>query len=185
MGLYTKHELKWKNCTDCRLSECRKRIVLGKGKVPADVLFCGEAPGISEDALGEPFVGPAGKELDKQIKQAELESGKTPRKFWTNIVACIPKIPTTNRKAEEPLPEEIAACRDRLEEVIKIAKPKLIVAVGKLAAKEAKDHNWARYGKIIEVDHPAFIMRITNPSQKKHHFDLVITRLSNAFSQWL
>ena len=186
MSLWSKHVDKWKDCKACRLHQCRKKIVLGRGKLPCDVMYVGEAPGLSEDALGVPFIGPAGKLLDQQIQLAEEESGKVNvRKFWTNIVACIPKLPNTNRKAEEPLPEEINACHERMEEIMHIAKPKVLVAVGKLAGKEARVNDWCKYAKIVEVAHPAWIMRITNPSQKQHEFDRVIIQLTNVFSEWL
>lgn len=185
MGLYSNHVDKWRDCKACRLHQCRNKIVLGRGRLPCDVMYVGEAPGISEDALGVPFIGPAGKLLDQQIKQAEEESNKECRKFFTNLVCCIPKVPDTNRKAEEPVPEEIEACNERLEEIIKIARPKVLVAVGKHASKAAKENDWCKYAKIVEVNHPAFVLRIKNPSQQKHESDRVVIQLSNVFSEWL
>lgn len=185
MSLFSKHLSQWRNCTRCRLAGCRKQTALYRGSIPCDVLYFGEAPGISEDALGIPFCGPAGKLLDEQIKKAELEAGVECRKLWTNIVGCIPKLPDSNRKAEEPTKEEIEACSPRVEEIIGIAKPKVIVAVGLLAQKQAKAEDWCKYAKIVLVSHPAFILRITNPSQKKHEYDRVIIQLATAFREWL
>ena len=70
MTPYIKHREKWKDCTRCLLHEHRRKIVLCRGKIPADVLFVGEAPGESEDVLGSPFVGPAAQLLDSLIEQA-------------------------------------------------------------------------------------------------------------------
>lgn len=70
MSEWTDHVARWKDCTDCPLCQQRDQIVLARGQVPADVVFIGEAPGASEDALGMPFVGPAGHLLDGIISNA-------------------------------------------------------------------------------------------------------------------
>lgn len=70
MTTWLEHVEKWRDCMRCPLSEQRSNIVLARGTVPCDVLFVGEAPGASEDALGQPFVGPAGHLLDQVIERA-------------------------------------------------------------------------------------------------------------------
>lgn len=120
------------------------RVLLCRGSVPCDVLFCGEAPGESENLVGRPFVGPAGKLLD-QIVARSLAGWQIPGTVgpgyngvtcaFTNIVACIPRDPETGGKASEPLPDEIRQCGQRLAEFIALARPRLVVAVGALAAE--------------------------------------------------
>lgn len=75
MSAWTDHVAKWKNCDLCPLHKQRNRICIARGTVPCDVLFVGEAPGPSEDAIGQPFVGPAGKLLDQIIERALPHQG--------------------------------------------------------------------------------------------------------------
>lgn len=158
MSRYTIHKEKWKACTLCNLCERRKRVVLCRGKLPAPILFIGEAPGPSEDVLGIPFCGPAGKLLD-QIISRTIDSQ------WdyamTNLVACIPK-DETNTKFAEPPPEAIKACEKRLEELILMCNPKLIIAVGELANKwlpKMQVMDWMWTGTFVCIQHPAAILR--------------------------
>lgn len=180
---YQLHTKQWINCTRCSLCKVRKKVVLARGKIPCDVLYIGEAPGLSEDILGLPFIGPAGKLLDQQIRQAEQEAGREFRKLWTNLVGCIPKNPDTNRKNEEPLPEEVEACNPRVEQLIKLAKPRIIVLVGDLAKAQGKIREWGIPNKalLVGVRHPAFILRVSNPAQKQHEYDRVVVQLATAF----
>ncbi len=87
MNAYTNYRAKWKDCQRCKSSNSRTEIVLARGKVPAPILFIGEAPGASEDALGKPFIGPAGKVLDDIITVAL--DGQYDYAL-TNLVACYP-----------------------------------------------------------------------------------------------
>jgi DNA polymerase len=113
-------------CTDCGLHKDRNRTVFGVGDVRADWLFVGEGPGADEDAQGEPFVGQAGKLLDNMLAAIELRRGANV--YIANIVKCRPP---GNRN---PLPEEAAACAPYLRRQIALIRPKLIVALGKVAA---------------------------------------------------
>jgi len=154
---WKKHKEKWSACQECDLCGRRNKVVLARGKLPCDILFIGEAPGVSEDVLGKPFVGPAGKLLDDIIEGAIPFSMKL---AFTNLVACIPK-GEDGVKVHEPPEESIRACFDRLEEIIKIAKPHAIVCVGKLAAKwiPSQFGFWdAEY--FTEIIHPAAILRL-------------------------
>jgi len=117
---YKQHREKWNDCEKCELCNQRGSVVLARGKIPCDLLFIGEAPGQSEDVLGVPFVGPAGKLLDSIIDQATLTgraeyspgSGKPvpnenfPRIAFTNLVSCIPKGEDGN-KIQEPEKQHI------------------------------------------------------------------------------
>lgn len=170
LNLRTAHEMfvqshvpKWNRCEACDLARGRKKVVFSRGTIPCDILFIGEAPGESEDVLGLPFVGPAGKLQDYIIERA------LPRHITyclTNLVCCIPR--DEGKKASEPPAEAIAACSDRLAEFIGIAAPKVVVAVGKVAL-EALTANRTGYGLrqvlIFGTLHPAYIIR-TNVAQQ-------------------
>lgn len=162
----------WKDCDRCELHLRRKRVVMWRGECPALVLFIGEAPGKSEDVLGVPFVGPAGKLLDTIIRRATAEwqvPGTIGPAYnqvtWamTNLVACIPKNDAGD-KVHEPEPECIEACKPRLEEFVRICQPRLIVNVGKLASEYMEQgfkHSVKLPYKIMQiaVTHPAAILR--------------------------
>ena len=163
------HVERWKDCTLCPLHKQRDRIVLAKGTVPCDILFCGEAPGASEDALGLPFVGPAGKRLDWLIEQAILS---TVSLAYCNLTCCFPALAKA-RGDNEPEREEILACRPRLDEFINVAQPRLIVCVGSLAT-EYVDHS----GTVpcADIVHPAatFHMKAVQAQQVLQHAVVVL-----------
>lgn len=119
---------KWSGCTACSYCDHRKRVVLSRGKLPCDILLVGEAPGDSENILGAPFLGPAGRILDHIIQQS---IPPTLRYAMTNLVACIPR--DENRKTTEPEPSSISKCASRLAEYIELAVPRAIVRVGVLS----------------------------------------------------
>lgn len=140
----------------------KANLVFGEGDAEAEVMFIGEAPGFHEDKLKRPFVGQAGKLLDKLL--AEI---KWPREsvYITNIVK---RRPPENR---DPLPEEIAAYKPYLKKQIQIIDPKIIATLGRFAmnyflpvAKISQDHGkaYTLRGKIIyPLYHPAAALRAT------------------------
>ena len=113
-------------CTLCALSTSRTNTVFGVGDTDADWLIIGEAPGAEEDRRGEPFVGRAGKLLDEMLRAI---GQSRERVFIANILKCRPP---NNR---DPKPQEAAACRQYLERQIELVQPKIILAVGKIAAQ--------------------------------------------------
>lgn len=113
-------------CTRCRLAQGRRTVVFGVGDPEADLMFIGEGPGAEEDRRGEPFVGPAGQLLDKIIAAIGLTREQV---YIANIVKCRPP---GNR---DPQPDEVAACREYLEAQIELIRPKVIVALGRVAAQ--------------------------------------------------
>lgn len=134
MKLYQRHRKKWIDCKRCDLCESRTKVVLGPqkhGRIPAPILFIGEAPGASEDVIGYPFIGPAGKLLDIIIERAI--DGQHDYAM-TNLIACIPK-DDEGKKTKEPPDYAIKECQPRLIEFINMCSPDLIVCVGKLATK--------------------------------------------------
>ena len=113
-------------CTRCRLSEGRNRVVFAAGNPDADLMLIGEGPGAEEDRQGLPFVGPAGELLTRILQAMELTRDEV---YIANIVKCRPP---GNR---DPQPEEVSACRPYLEKQIALVQPRLIVALGKVAAQ--------------------------------------------------
>jgi uracil-DNA glycosylase len=113
-------------CTRCRLSEGRRKVVFGCGDPAADLMFIGEGPGAEEDRQGLPFVGPAGELLTRIIRAMEMTREQV---YIANVVKCRPP---GNR---DPLPDEVAACRSYLEGQIDLIRPRVIVALGRVAAQ--------------------------------------------------
>lgn len=149
------HRERW--YTGCGSDQCEaaRHIVLARGVIPCDVLFIGEAPGESEDVVGQPFIGPAGKLLDDIINRSK--PGKL-RIAWSNVVACIPRVAVLV-KASEPSKEQIESCRPRLREMIELAKPRQIVAVGEIADKYVPHAMKGMEIPIVKIIHPAAIIR--------------------------
>lgn len=114
-------------CQRCTLCETRTQAVFGVGAQTAPLMVVGEGPGADEDRLGEPFVGRAGKLLDRML--AAIQRGRQQNVYIANVVKCRPP---GNR---DPLEIEAEACRPYLEQQIKLIQPKLIVALGRVAAQ--------------------------------------------------
>lgn len=155
---WTEHVEKWRDCQLCPLAAQRANIVLARGTVPCDVLFVGEAPGASEDALGLPFVGPAGQLLD-QIIQYAVPANIT--YALTNLVCCFPA-EAKARGENEPELAEIKACRPRLREFIALCRPKLVVCVGVLSGDNIGHDSYGRVAgaAVVQIDHPAWMLRM-------------------------
>jgi len=153
---------KWQDCDKCELSKTRDKIVIAKGTIPCDVLFIGEAPGYSEDTLGKPFVGPAGKLLHKVIDEALEENGMIvpPTMAFTNLVCCIPKT-EDGSKTHDPPKECVQACYPRLQEFVELCKPQCLVFVGRVAEKRGGTLLMSECLDAISITHPAAILRGT------------------------
>lgn len=160
---YQKHRDWWKDCQRCPLGKQRSRIVLARGRVPCDVLFIGEAPGVSEDALGQPFIGPAGKLLDRIVDDALdpiFMGSDRPKVVFTNLVACFPKLAKSEGVNHQPAEAEIKACSTRLKEFVdEVARPRLIVCVGALSEKWVPQFIDPFSVEMIHIVHPAAILR--------------------------
>jgi uracil-DNA glycosylase family 4 len=156
------------DCTRCRLSkQGRKQIVFGVGNPRAELMFIGEAPGADEDIQGEPFVGRAGQLLNNMIKAMGLRREDI---YIANIIKCRPP---GNRTPER---DECETCSPFLMRQIATIKPKVLVALGAVAAKtllainapmsELRGHWYDfRATKLAVTYHPAFLLR--DPRQKK------------------
>ncbi len=117
-------------CVKCALSETRTQVVFGTGNPDADLVFVGEAPGRDEDLKGEPFVGRAGKLLDKLLSEIGIERSDV---YIANILKCRPP---ANR---DPQPAEIEACTPYLDRQIELIKPVIIATLGNFATKYLLD----------------------------------------------
>jgi uracil-DNA glycosylase family 4 len=113
-------------CTRCALSQGRTQVVFGSGSPSAELMFVGEAPGFHEDQQGVPFVGQAGKLLDKLLAGIGLTRADV---FVVNVLKCRPP---GNR---DPLPEEISSCEPHLFRQIELIEPKLVATLGNFATK--------------------------------------------------
>ena len=149
-------------CRDCPLHAKRNKTVFGVGDENADWMFIGEGPGADEDALGDPFVGQAGKLLDNMLAAIELKRGDNV--YIANVVKCRPP---GNRNPE---PAEALSCEPFLQRQIELLKPRLIVALGRVAAVNllARDASVASMrGRVLEYNgtplivtyHPAYLLR--------------------------
>jgi len=182
--LYQEHRNRWTECNKCELCSQRNHVVLARGMVPSPILFIGEAPGQSEDVLGKPFVGPAGKLLDRIIDQAIDGQHNY---ALTNLVACFPR-DAKEEGTHEPPKEAIEACIPRLREFVRMCKPQLIVLVGRLAAKHIVDQDqfgppWSSTPlRFCEIIHPASILR-ADVSQRGLAIQRSIVILDDAVSE--
>jgi uracil-DNA glycosylase len=113
-------------CTKCALAQGRTQVVFGVGDPTADLMFVGEAPGFHEDKQGYPFVGQAGKLLDKLLGGIGLTRDQT---YIANVLKCRPP---GNR---DPQPDEIEACEGHLFRQIELIQPKVVATLGNFATK--------------------------------------------------
>lgn len=150
------------NCTRCGLCETRRNVVFGIGNESADIMFVGEGPGEQEDLSGIPFVGPAGKLLDDMLTIIDLD--RTRNCYIANIVKCRPP------RNRDPLETEQEACIGYLRSQVALVKPKVIVCLGRIAAKRLIDPEYRitrEHGKWVEkngvwmtaIYHPSALLR--------------------------
>lgn len=119
-----------KSCTRCKLCTTRTNVVFGVGPRNADIMFVGEGPGEQEDLQGEPFVGPAGMLLDDMLSIIDLNRENC---YIANIVKCRPP------RNRDPQEDEQEACIVYLRNQVALMRPKIIVCLGRIAAKKIID----------------------------------------------
>ncbi|MBP8299225.1 MAG: uracil-DNA glycosylase [Planctomycetes bacterium] len=159
-------------CTRCKLCKTRTNTVFGEGTPTAEVMFLGEAPGAQEDLAGRPFVGPSGQLLDRILENAM--GLRRDQVFIANVNKCRPP---GNR---DPEPDEVAACLPFLREQIAIVQPKVLVCLGRIAARNLletalsvtalrlQNHTFEGI-PVVVTWHPAFLLR--DPSHKRETWD--------------
>lgn len=158
-------------CTRCELHRSRTQTVFGVGVRTAEWLVIGEAPGAEEDKRGEPFVGRAGQLLDNMLAAIGLD--RTKNVYIANILKCRPP---NNR---DPQADEVAQCEPYLQQQIALLRPKLILAVGRIAAQNLLKTDTPlarlrgrvhRYGEaqtpLIVTYHPAYLLRTPGDKRK-------------------
>lgn len=164
------------SCTRCGLCETRHNVVFGVGNDKADILFVGEGPGEQEDLKGEPFVGPAGKMLDDMLSIIDLDRHENC--YIANIVKCRPP------KNRDPLETEQEACIGYLRNQVALIRPKIIVCLGRIAAKKIIDPDyritrqhgqWVQRGNIwmTAIYHPSALLR--DVSKRPETFEDLLT----------
>ena len=164
-------ELYWEIalCQQCEIAKYRTKVVPGEGAENAEILFIGEAPGWHEDQQGRPFVGPAGQFLNELLASINM---KREQVYIANVLKCRPP---NNR---DPKPEEVVCCEGYLQRQVALIKPKMILAVGRIAAHNLlkTDNSLAKlrqrtynYGPtetpLIVTYHPAYLLR--SPREKR------------------
>ena len=149
-------------CTKCGLCETRRNVVFGVGNRQTDIMFVGEGPGEQEDIQGQPFVGPAGKLLDDMLSIIDLD--RHSNCYIANIVKCRPP------RNRDPLETEQDACIGYLRNQVALIKPKIIVCLGRIAAKRLIDQDYRitrQHGQWVErngiwmtaIYHPSALLR--------------------------
>lgn len=150
------------DCRSCELCRTRNNVVFGIGNENADVMFVGEGPGEQEDLKGEPFVGPAGKLLDDMLSIIDLY--RQENCYIANIVKCRPP------RNRDPQEAEQDACIGYLRNQVALVKPKIIVCLGRIAAKKLIDPDYRitrQHGQWVQKDgiwmtaiyHPSALLR--------------------------
>lgn len=165
------HRKAIEGCQTCPLCKVRNKFVYGVGSPNAKLMLVGEAPGAQEDIQGEPFVGAAGKLLDKILAAIQLTRNDV---YISNVLKCRPP---NNR---DPLPAEVAECLPHLHEQIRIIRPKLLCSLGRIAAQSLLHTTsplsklrkvWHNYHGVpmLVTYHPAALLRF--PEYKKETWE--------------
>jgi DNA polymerase len=167
-----------KACQACKLCHTRQNTVFGAGNMHSSLMIIGEGPGADEDASGQPFVGKAGQLLNQMLASLGLNRDHAqPERsaYITNVVKCRPPL---NR---DPEADEVEACRGYLDQQIALVRPKLIVALGRVAAQRllqtdsalghlrGKVLSYASVGQqvpVIVTYHPAYLLRSPREKEK-------------------
>ncbi len=182
-------------CTKCpHLASSRTQTVFGVGSPDAEIMFVGEAPGVDEDAQGEPFVGRAGQLLTKIIKAMGFAREEV---YIANILKCRPDTPASSFGNRAPTPVEMQTCRPYLIEQIDIIRPRVIVALGAVAVegllgtrgtmRELRGRWHSFNGTPLMITyHPAYLLRNQAPSEKRKVWEdilQVLERLEKPISE--
>ena len=176
-----------KSCTRCHLYKNATQTVFGEGPLDAALMFVGEEPGDQEDLQGRPFIGPAGRVLDRAFAEAGIERGKV---YITNAVKHFKNEPRGKRRIhKKPDTSEIDSCRWWLDHELELIQPEIVVALGATAtrglAKKSLTIN-ANRGRLIEFRpgiqgvvtvHPSYLLRLREERDKRREFDLLVKDL--------
>ena len=175
------------SCTGCDLYQRATQTVFGEGPQKADIIFVGEQPGDQEDLQGHPFVGPAGRILDKALEEAGIARDQT---YVTNAVKHFKWEPQgKRRKHKRPSAAEMAACRPWLAAEVDVIRPKILICLGATAAQSVLRRTVrlgdAR-GKFYKTDlasetfvtvHPSSILRHPEREQQQEEYRRFVEEL--------
>ena len=179
-------------CTACDLYKRGTQTVFGEGRSTARVVFVGEQPGDQEDLSGKPFVGPAGKVLDKALDEAGIDRDEC---YVTNIVKHFKWEPRGKRRIhKKPNQVEITACKPWFEAEVAVLKPEIVICLGATAAqaiigrtfKVTKQHgklfgNVINGAQVMATVHPSSILRAPDDDARREAMALFIADLRAAW----
>jgi uracil-DNA glycosylase len=182
-------------CRNCPLWENATQTVFGEGQPSARIMLIGEQPGDQEDREGRPFVGPAGRLLDRALEEAGIARSDC---YVTNAVKHFKWEPSGKRRIhKKPSPREVAACRPWLEAEIQIIRPKTLVCLGATAAaailgskvRVLRDRGHALSSNLAETVfvtvHPSLLLRISDQEAAREEYERFVHDLhAAAISSW-
>jgi DNA polymerase len=179
-----------KNCEACHLYKLGTQTVFGEGPKSATMMLVGEQPGDYEDLAGKPFVGPAGKIMDKALDEAGIDRSEV---YVTNAVKHFKWEPRGKRRIhQKPNSREIAACRPWLQAELRIVKPKLVVAMGATAAQTIFGPSFRvtrERGKVLSSKlaprvlatvHPSSLLRQPDEASRQREYEHFVADLRAA-----
>jgi uracil-DNA glycosylase family protein len=179
-----------KTCTACHLFRHATQTVFGEGRKGAKLMLVGEQPGDQEDLSGKPFVGPAGKILDRALEEAGIDRKEV---YVTNTVKHFKWEPRGKRRIhKKPNSREIAACRPWLEAELRVVRPGLLVCLGATAAQAVFGPAFRvtrERGKVMESElapkvlatvHPSSLLRQPDEESREREYKLFVTDLRAA-----
>ncbi len=181
-----------KTCTACHLYKLGTQTVFGEGPKRATLMMLGEQPGDQEDLAGKPFVGPAGKLLDRALEEAGIDRDQV---YVTNTVKHFKWEPRGKRRIhQKPNSREIAACRPWMEAELRLVKPKVLVCLGSTAAQAifgpafrvtkqrglVLDSEFAP--KVVATVHPSSLLRQPDEESRAREYALFVADLKVALA---
>jgi uracil-DNA glycosylase family protein len=179
-----------KTCTACHLFKHATQTVFGEGRKGATLMLLGEQPGDQEDLAGKPFVGPAGKILDRALEDAGIDRTQV---YVTNTVKHFKWEPRGKRRIhKKPNSREIAACRPWLEAELRVVRPDLLVCMGATAAQSVFGPSFRvtrERGKVLESElapkvvatvHPSSLLRQPDEESREREYKLFVADLRTA-----
>src|SRR5436853_3963432 len=166
-----------RDCTACHLYKCATQTVFGEGPKRAPIMLVGEQPGDCEDVAGKPFVGPAGKIMDRALEEAGIDRKEV---YVTNAVKHFKWEPRGKRRIhQKPNSREVAACRPWLEAELRLVRPKLLVVLGSTAGQAIFGPSFrvtrergkvlsSKFApKVVATVHPSSLLR--QPDEESRH----------------
>jgi len=179
-----------KACTACHLYKHATQTVFGEGSKGATLMLLGEQPGHQEDVAGKPFVGPAGKILDRALEEAGIDRTRV---YVTNTVKHFKWEPRGKRRIhKKPNSREIAACRPWLEAELRVVRPELLVCLGATAAQAVFGPSFRvtrERGKVLKSElaanvvatvHPSSLLRQPDEESREREYKLFVADLRTA-----